>query len=161
MSNVYEDKNNISKIYPFNNLKDDKKESNNVIPVNEKESNKRCILSLFLLSNKEKEVSSVKTVDTNLNKCLYINYNYEEIKRFDENNKSLSDISDFDLEMDDKEDDSEFNSSEDEKNSSQDEIICVQNKIRSNSRIFDSEYENEVNRECEEIIRKLTFEKKL
>ena len=54
-----------------------------------------------------------------------------------------------------------FNSSEDEKNSSQDEIICVQNKIRSNSRIFDSEYENEVNRECEEIIRKLTFEKKL
>ena len=108
MSNVYEDKNNISKIYPFNNLKDDKKESNNVIPVNEKESNKRCILSLFLLSNKEKEVSSVKTVDTNLNKCLYINYNYEEIKRFDENNKSLSDISDFDLEMDDKEDDSEI-----------------------------------------------------
>ena len=65
------------------------------------------------------------------------------------------------MEKDDNENDSKFNSSEDEINSSEDEIICVKNKIRSISRIFDFEYENEVNRECEEIIRKLTFEKKL
>ena len=158
MSNIYKYNNNSNREYTSNRLKDSKKESINITPENEKESNKRCILFLLLLSNKEKRISSVKTVDTNLNKCL--NYNHEEIKRFDEINNSLSDISDFDLEMDDKEDDSKFNSSLDENNSSQDEIICVQNKIRSNSRIFDFEYENEVNRECEEIIRKLTFEKK-
>ena len=158
MSNIYKYNNNSNREYTSNSLKDSKKESINITPENEKESNKRCILFLLLLSNKEKRISSVKTVDTNLNKCL--NYNHEEIKRFDEINNSLSDISDFDLEMDDKEDDSKFNSSLDENNSSQDEIICVQNKIRSNSRIFDFEYENEVNRVCEEIIRKLTFEKK-
>ena len=159
MSNIYKYNNNIRREYPSNDLKDNKKESININPENEKELNKRCILSL--LSNNEKGVSSVKTVDTNLNKFLYINYNYEEIKRFDEINNSLSDISDFDLEMGDNEDDSEFNSSEEDKNSSQDEIICVHSKIRSNSRIIDSEYEKEINRECEEIIRTLTFEKKL
>ena len=109
MSNVYEEKNNICKDYPSKKQRDNKKESININPEKEKELNKRCILSL--LSNNEKGVSSVKTVDTNLSKFFHIKYNYEEIKRFDEINNSLSDISDFDLEMDNNEDDSEFNSS--------------------------------------------------
>ena len=74
MSNIYEHNSSISREYASNKLKDNKKESINKTPENEKESNKRCILSLLLLAKKEKGISSVKTVDTNFNKCL--NYNH-------------------------------------------------------------------------------------
>ena len=156
MSKFLIDRNNISKEYSSNIQNEINNKPMNKTPVNEEELNKRCILSL--ITNEDKVVSSVKTVDSNLNRIQYLNYEYDEIKRFDEANKSLSDISNFDLEGNDDEDDSEFNSSDIDKCNSEDEVICVQNKIKCNKKIYDFEYENELNREYEEILKKLTFD---
>ena len=70
---------------------------------------KYCILSLLINKNEKRE--SIKTFDSNI--IRVDSFKYESIKKFDEANKSLREISNFDLEMDE-ENKSNFNSSEDD-----------------------------------------------
>ena len=91
------------------------KEQRNIF-VNEEKVSKEtkyqnCILSLFTGKNKRR--SSVKTADTNLYFPMKYDYDLSEVKKFDELNNSLSDISEFDLEKSEEEK-SEFNSSEED-----------------------------------------------
>ena len=125
-----------------------------------KENNKNKGAILSLLANKnDKKKNSFRTVDSIL-KTSNLEYSFDEIKKFDELNNSLSDISEFDLEKE-KEDTSEFNSSEDESDDSED--IKIEQKGRRN---FDrkknyNEFENEIEKEYKEILNQLNKEKRL
>jgi hypothetical protein len=124
----------------------------------ENNKNKGAILSLLANKN-DKKKNSLRTVDSIL-KTSNLEYSFDEIKKFDELNNSLSDISEFDLEKE-KEDTSEFNSSEDESDDSED--IKIERKERRN---FDrkknyNEFENEIEKEYKEILNLLHKEKKL
>ena len=109
------------------------------------------ILSLFTGKNKRR--SSLKTVDTKL--CAPMNYDYDlsEVKKFDELNNSLSDISEFDLEKSEDEK-SEFNSSEEDDSFIEDQEIIFK-KEKMNHKKFDVEYEIELDKEMENIMKEL------
>ena len=122
-------------------------------------NNKGIILSL--LTNKDKDSNirnSFKTTDTNFLFPPSLDYNYQEIKRFDEFNDSLSNISEFDLEKDN-EDNSEFNSSEEDNNDSGVEFIEIKSRKKIYGKENDIEYEIQLEKECDEIVNKL-IEKK-
>ena len=117
------------------------------------------ILSL-LLKNRERK-NSLKTTDTNILKPFSLDYDFKEIKRFDELNNSLSDISELDLEKDNNnENKSEFNSSQEYNSQSDDETIVIKDKRKFNCRKFDYEYEKELEKDYEEIIKYLKFGEK-
>ena len=122
-------------------------------------NNKGIILSL--LTNKDKDSNrrnSFKTTDTNFLFPPSLDYNYQEIKRFDEFNDSLSNISEFDLEKDN-EDNSEFNSSEEDNNDSEVEFIEIKSRKKIYGKENDIEYEIQLEKECDEIVNKLIEEK--
>lgn len=108
-----------------------------------------CILYYLLTKNEKKE--SLKTANTNIYNQQVKDYKLNEIKRFDELNKSLSDISDFDLENEKK---SDFSSSEDDQEFEEEEIFN-KNKRKFSEKSFDIEYEKEVEKDCEGIIKQL------
>ena len=122
-------------------------------------NNKGIILSL--LTSKDKDSNrrnSFKTTDTNFLFPPSLDYNYQEIKRFDEFNDSLSNISEFDLEKDN-EDNSEFNSSEEDNNDSGVEFIEIKSRKKIYGKKNDIEYEIQLEKECDEIVNKLIEEK--
>ena len=118
--------------------------------------NEKSILSLII--NKEKRRSSINTADTLLIEPKTLDYNYEEIKKFDEFNNSLSDISDFDLEEEKGENNSEFNSEEDNNEFEEEEIIIKNKKIINNKK-NELEYEIELEKEFEDIINSINISK--
>ena len=119
--------------------------------------NKKCILS-FLLNKKNRRRNSCKTADTNIIIPTKLDYNYNEIKRFDELNNSLSDISEFDLEKENNDNKSDFNSSEDENSEYDCEEIIIKRNIKDKMK-EDIEYELELEKECEEIFKELNINK--
>ena len=118
------------------------------------------ILSLFIKSDDRKH--SLKTTDSDIFQSTFLDYKINEIKKFDELNNSLSDISEFDLENYNEENDkSEFNSSEEESNGEfVDEEIIFKRRRNYNIRKYDSEYENELEKNFEEIIKILHINEK-
>ena len=108
------------------------------------------ILSLLIKNNTRKD--SLKTSDTS-NSKKHLDYDYKEIKRFDEFKGSMSDISEFDLENDKNDNKSEFNSSEEDV--SEFEEIKIKSKIIPNKRKYDSDFEIELEKEYNEIIKRL------
>ena len=154
MSSIFEETNNFTIT-----LKETNEQINkpmNILKNSELNTHKNSILSL--LTNKNKRRSSNKTADSNIYIPLSFDYDFNEIKRFDELNKSLSDISDFDLEKDDDEDKSDFNSSEDESDFDEEEILNKEKTI-NNIKKYDSEYEKELEKEYEEIENELNKRK--
>ena len=115
------------------------------------------IISLLIINKVENKRNndSLKTTDTNLNPELGLNYDLKEIKRFDEFNHSLSEISSFDLEKGYDEDESEFNSSKDDNRNSDDEEIIIKREKTNCRDKNDLEYEIQIEKEYEEIIKKL------
>ena len=124
----------------------------------ENNKNKGAILSLLANKN-DKKKNSLRTVDSIL-KTSNLEYSFDEIKRFDELNNSLSDISEFDLEKE-KEDTSEFNSSEDESDDSEDIKIEKKERRNFNRKENYDEFENEIEKEYKEILNQLHKEKRL
>jgi hypothetical protein len=124
----------------------------------ENNKNKGAILSLLANKN-DKKKNSFRTVDSIL-KTSNLEYSFDEIKRFDELNNSLSDISEFDLEKE-KEDTSEFNSSEDESDDSEDIKIEKKERRNFNRKENYDEFENEIEKEYKEILNQLHKEKRL
>ncbi len=120
--------------------------------------NKGAILSLLANKN-DKKKNSFKTVDSIL-KTPILEYSFDEIKRFDELNNSLSDISEFDLEKE-REEVSEFNSSEDENDDSEDIKIEQKGRRKSKRKENYNEFENEIEQEYKEILKQLHKEKRL
>ena len=116
---------------------------------------KYCILSLLIKQNKRKD--SVKTNASYSQKIDIYNYKYEITKKFDEFNKSLSDISEFDL--DGKEELSFYNSSE-EDNVIEEEVIRHKSKKRlSTIKYKDDDFENEIEDEFKELLKQLKVKK--
>ena len=116
---------------------------------------KYCILSLLIKTNKRKE--SLKTNVSYTQKIDFFNYKYESTKKFDELNKSLSDISDFDLEG--KEELSFYNSSE-EDNVIEEEVIRHKTRKRlSTIKFKDDDFENEIENEFKELLKQLKIKK--
>ena len=124
----------------------------------ENNKNKGAILSLLANKN-DKKKNSLRTVDSIL-KTSNLEYSFDEIKKFDELNNSLSDISEFDLEKE-KEDTSEFNSSEDESDDSEDIKIEKKGKMNFDRKKNYNEFENEIEKEYKEILNQLHKEKRL
>ena len=120
------------------------------------------IISLLIINKVENKRNndSLKTTDTNLNPELGLNYDLKEIKRFDEFNHSLSEISSFDLEKGYDEDESEFNSSKDDNRNSDDEEIIIKREKTNCRDKNDLEYEIQIEKEYEEIIKKLKSKQK-
>ena len=120
--------------------------------------NNKCILSI-LLNKKDRRRNSVETVDTNLIELKNYDYDFKEIKRFDELNKSLSNISEFDLEEDKNDNKSDFNSSEDENSESDCEEIIIKTNIKDRRMKEDIEYDLELEKEYEEIFKQLNIKR--
>ena len=120
--------------------------------------NNKCILSI-LLNKKDRRRNSVETVDTNLIELKNYDYDFKEIKRFDELNKSLSNISEFDLEEDKNDNKSDFNSSEDENSESGCEEIIIKTNIKDRRMKEDIEYDLELEKEYEEIFKQLNIKR--
>lgn len=130
-------------------------------PLSSKEEEKNNFSILSILNNKYDKRNSTKTTDTILteNKSLrYLDYEHESVKKFDEFNMSLGEISDFDLEGDE-ETKSIFNSSEEEDNDIDEEEIIIKSKNRVNKKC-DKEYEIQLDLEFDEILEKLGIKKK-
>ena len=113
----------------------------------------------FLMSNK-KDISSLE--NTYSNSLTSFNFDYEEnsIKKFDEFNTSLNNISFFDLEEEEKEQDgnSSFNSLEcslneesNEENEEIEQILEYELDILQKEDENDEQYEVELNKDYEEI----------
>jgi hypothetical protein len=116
---------------------------------------KYCILSLLIKNNKRKD--SVKTNASYTQKIDLMNFKYESTKKFDELNKSLSDISDFDLE--DKNDLSFYNSSEEDNVIEEEEIRHKSKKRLSTIKYKDDEFENDIENEFKELLKQLKIKK--
>jgi hypothetical protein len=116
---------------------------------------KYCILSLLIKDNKRKD--SVKTNASYTQKIDLMNFKYESTKKFDELNKSLSDISDFDLE--DKNDLSFYNSSEEDNVIEEEEIRHKSKKRLSTIKYKDDEFENDIENEFKELLKQLKIKK--
>jgi hypothetical protein len=126
-------------------------------PLYLKENNKCKYGILSLLINKNEKRDSIKTFDSNI--IRVDSFKYESIKKFDEANNSLSEISDFDLEMDE-ENKSNFNSSEDS-DSEEEEIITFKSKKEINHiKKDDNEFEHQIDLEFDEILKELNIKKK-
>ena len=117
--------------------------------------NKYCILSLLIKANSRKD--SVKTNISYTSKTDNFNYKYDNIKKFDEQNKSLSDISDFDLEG--KEDISFYNSSEEDNVIEEEEIVRKSKKRLSSIKFKDDDFENDIENEFKELLKQLNIKK--
>ena len=116
---------------------------------------KYCILSLLIKDNKRKD--SVKTNASYTQKIDFINFKYESTKKFDELNKSLSDISDFDLE--EKNDLSLYTSSEEDNVIEEEEIRHKSKKRLSTIKYKDDEFENDIENEFKELLKQLKIKK--
>ena len=126
-------------------------------PLYSKENNKCKYGILSLLINKNEKRDSIKTFDSNI--IRVDSFKYESIKKFDEANNSLSEISDFDLEMDE-ENKSNFNSSEDD-DSEEEEIINLKpNKNRNYIKKDNDEFEHQIDLEYDEILKELNIKQK-
>ena len=117
------------------------------------------IILSFLMNNK-KEISSLE--NTHLNSLTSFNFDYEEnsVKKFDEFNMSLNNISLFDLEEEEKENDgnSSFNSLEcslneesNEENEEIEQILEYELDILQKEDENDDQYETELKKDYEQI----------
>ena len=114
-----------------------------------------CILSLLI--NKNEKRDSIKTFDSNI--IRVDSFKYESIKKFDESNKSLSEISNFDLEMDE-ENKSNFSSSEDDDSEEEEIINLKSNKNRNYIKKDNDEFEHQIDLEYDEILKDLNIKQK-
>jgi len=121
-----------------------------------KENNKCKYKILSLLINNNEKSDSFKTFDSNIIKID--SFKYESNKKFDEANNSLSDISDFDLEMDE-ENKSDFNSSKDN-DSEEEEIITFKSKKNKKYTKKEDEFEYKIDLEFSEILKGLNIKQK-
>jgi len=121
-----------------------------------KENNKCKYKILSLLINNNEKSDSFKTFDSNIIKID--SFKYESNKKFDEANNSLSDISDFDLEMDE-ENKSDFNSSKDNV-SEEEEIITFKSKKNKKYTKKEDEFEYKIDLEFSEILKGLNIKQK-
>ena len=121
-----------------------------------KENNKCKYKILSLLINNNEKSDSFKTFDSNIIKID--SFKYESNKKFDEANNSLSDISDFDLEMDE-ENKSDFNSSKDN-DSEEEEIITFKSKKNKKYTKKEDEFEYKIDLEFSEILKLLNIKQK-
>ena len=118
------------------------------------------VLSLLMKNKKNgKRRSSYKTSYTDTIIGLNLNYKSKEIKKFDELNDSLSDISEFDLEKDQDDINSEFNSSEENISDIEEEKIFVKSKRKLEPK-EDVEYEILMEKQYEDIIENLKLKGK-
>ena len=116
---------------------------------------KYCILSLLIETNKNKD--SFNTSSSYISKLDNFNYKYYDNQKFDELNRSLSDLSDFYLE--EKEDISLYNSSEEE-NVIEEEEITYKSKTRLNHKKYDDgDFENEIENDFRDILKQLNIKK--
>ena len=117
------------------------------------------ILSFLIKNNKKnnERTYSLKTSNSFNSNPFPLDYNFKEIKRFDELNNSMSDISDFDLENDKKDNVSEFNSSEED--NSEFEEIKIKTKKDKYKRKSDSDFYFDLEKEYENILKKLKIKK--
>ncbi len=99
----------------------------------------------------------MNTADTEILTQIKLDYNFKELKKFDELNHSLSEISEFDLEKNDQ-DKSDFNSSQDN-NSELEEEIIIKKRITIINRKDNLEYEVELEKDFEKIIKELNLKK--
>ena len=116
-----------------------------------KQTEKNSILSMLLT---RKPINCRTTSDTIKAIPMTFNYKEEEIKKFDEFNKSLSDISDFDLEKEENdEENSSFNSLDEEDSEKCEEIeIITKSKFNGyNNNKNNDNFEEELEKEFEEI----------
>ena len=125
-------------------------------PLNLKNNNKCNYNILSLLINNNEKRDSIKTVESNILKID--SFKYESIQKFDEANNSLSDISYFDLEMDE-ENKSDFSSSAEGSDSEEEEIIIFKSKINRNLTKKDDEFEHQLDLEFKEILKELNIKK--
>ena len=114
---------------------------------------KYSILSLLIESNKSKD--SFNTSSSYISKIDNLNYNYDSNQKFDEINRSLSDVSDFNLE--EKEDISLFNSSEEENVIEEKEIISKSKKELNNKKYENDDFENEIENEFKDLLKELNI----
>ena len=120
--------------------------------------NEYSILSLLIEDNKNnKRKNSLNTADTEILTQIKLDYNFKELKKFDELNHSLSEISEFDLEKNDQ-DKSDFNSSQDDDGELEEEII-IKKRITIINRKDNLEYEVELEKDFEKIIKELNLKK--
>jgi virulence-associated protein VapD len=163
MSNTIESDDN-SEI-SLKNLKEDNKKLNMEIRKPAIESINSCILSLLIkkeyLADSHRKRDSFETTDTAILRPRTFDYDSNEIKKFDEFNKSLSDISEFDLEKEEDNNKSEFNSSDDDNDNDNDEeeTIIIKSKRTFNNKEKDKEYEIELEKEYDDIIKVLNINK--
>ena len=153
MSKVLENK------IPETIIKNENMKYNKSFILNSKEKDKSeyCILSL-LIDKTDKDNSRRCSLRTNDTYLIENDFKFDyEIKKFDELNNSLSEISDFDLEKNEDCNESDFNSSEDEnENEIEDEKIIFKNKPKKE---YDDEYEIQIEKEYEEILKEIKFKK--
>ena len=114
---------------------------------------KYSILSLLIESNKSKD--SFNTSSSYISRIDNLNYNYDSNQKFDEINRSLSDVSDFNLE--EKEDISLFNSSEEENVIEEQEIISKSKKELNNKKYENDDFENEIENEFKDLLKELNI----
>ena len=114
---------------------------------------KYSILSLLIESNKSKD--SFNTSSSYISRIDNLNYNYDSNQKFDEINRSLSDVSDFNLE--EKEDISLFNSSEEENVIEEKEIITKTKKELNNKKYENDDFENEIENEFKDLLKELNI----
>ena len=107
--------------------------------------------------NQNKRKDSVKTNASYTQKIDFFFFFYESTKKFDELNKSLSDISEFDLE--DKKELSFYNSSEEDNVIEEEEIRHKSKKRLSTIKYKDDDYENEIENEFKELLKHLKAKK--
>ena len=161
MSNTIENDNNSEISLKY--LKEDNKKLNMEIRKPAIEAINSCILSLLIkkdyVVDSHRKRDSFETVDTAILRTRTFDYNSNEIKKFDEFNKSLSDISEFDLEKEEDDDKSEFNSSDDDGDDDEEETIFIKNKRTFNNKENDKEYEIELEKEYDDIIKALNVNK--
>jgi hypothetical protein len=122
--------------------------------------NKENYIILSFLMNNKKEISSLD--NTHLNSLTSFNFDYEEnsVKKFDEFNMSLNNISLFDLEEEEKENDgnSSFNSLDyslkeenNEENEEIEQILEYELDILQKEDENDDQYETELKKDYEQI----------
>ena len=114
---------------------------------------KYSILSLLIESNKSKD--SFNTSSSYISRIDNLNYNYDSNQKFDEINRSLSDVSDFNLE--EKEDISLFNSSEEDNVIEEKEIISKSKKELNNKKYENDDFENEIENEFKDLLKELNI----
>jgi hypothetical protein len=122
---------------------------------------KFCILSLLIETNKSKD--SFNTSSSYISKLDNYNYKYDSKQKFDELNRSLSDVSDFYLE--EKEDISLFNSSEEENVIEEQEIISKSKTELNHKKYYNDndndndDFENEIENEFKDLLKELNIKK--